>query len=211
MDDTQAGHIRALLDLIHDALPAIPLTTSVEFEPYPEPSYGDGHPRMTSSEWSKYKGVCGHMHVPSNSHGDPGDIPIATILGEAPDNQEDDEMFGMVKSSTKAAQFIYTGTGLIWIQDTDHRDRMKGEYKKQTGKDIILTTISSQAPIERGLYGWLSDAQPDPTSAGAESGWDFSEHRVNLDHPAGSDVSADPAVQQARVDFHRWPRDDGDA
>lgn len=54
--------------------------------PYPA-SYGQTAARMTGAEWEAFYGVCGHQHVPENSHGDPGDIDITTLLtlaGAAP-------------------------------------------------------------------------------------------------------------------------------
>ena len=84
MDDATAGRIYALLKMISDAC-GIPLTTSVEFEPYPDPGYGSGYPRVSASTWNGYKGVMGHQHVPENDHGDPGNIPIALILGSGDD------------------------------------------------------------------------------------------------------------------------------
>lgn len=86
MDDATAGRIRKLLQMIHDAIPAIPLTTSVKFEPYPDPSYGSGYPRLSGSAWNTYKGILGHMHAPESSHGDPGNIPISLILGSGGDD-----------------------------------------------------------------------------------------------------------------------------
>ena len=170
MDSQQCANIAALLQMIHGAIPAIPLTRSVEFEPYPDPGYGDGHPRMSNSTWSSYKGVCGHQHVPSNSHGDPGDIPIDEILNGT-SNGGDFDMMGVVQVDKEAPEFLYTGTLLVWIQNTDQRSRLLGEYKKQTGRDIIYTTISAKDPIEAGYYGFL------PFNAPAPGGWDWSKHR----------------------------------
>jgi len=39
--------------------------------------------RMSFEQWRAFAGVCGHQHVPENSHGDPGDIDIDTILARA--------------------------------------------------------------------------------------------------------------------------------
>ena len=33
-----------------------------------------------SREWKAFKGVCGHMHVPENDHGDPGAIDFSAIV-----------------------------------------------------------------------------------------------------------------------------------
>lgn len=50
--------------------------------PYPA-SYGATAARMTGAQWEGFYGVCGHQHVPENSHGDPGDIDITTLLSLA--------------------------------------------------------------------------------------------------------------------------------
>ncbi|MEU6230479.1 peptidoglycan-binding protein [Streptomyces sp. NPDC047042] len=44
-------------------------------------SYGTaGGQRLSFTEWADFKGVCGHMHVPENDHGDPGAIDFATLV-----------------------------------------------------------------------------------------------------------------------------------
>lgn len=48
------------------------------WKPYPE-SYGPGGQRFSFEEWRKFKGWCGHQHVPENSHGDPGDFPFSQL------------------------------------------------------------------------------------------------------------------------------------
>lgn len=50
------------------------------FLSYPA-SYGlDAPQRMTAAAWKRWDGWCGHQHVPENSHGDPGSIPLTTLL-----------------------------------------------------------------------------------------------------------------------------------
>ena len=62
---------------------------------YPE-SYGTAaSQRLTPAAWTAYRGLIGHQHVPGNSHGDPGVIPITAWLatGEptpTPPPEEDD-------------------------------------------------------------------------------------------------------------------------
>lgn len=36
--------------------------------------------RMSASEWRKFTGVCGHQHVPENTHWDPGKLDVGRIL-----------------------------------------------------------------------------------------------------------------------------------
>lgn len=58
----------------------IPLTTGVEFVPYPA-SYGTrAAQRMTAAAWLGYSGWAGHQHVPNNDHGDPGAFPTGRLL-----------------------------------------------------------------------------------------------------------------------------------
>lgn len=35
--------------------------------------------RFSGAEWMAFTGICGHQHVPENSHGDPGDLPVARL------------------------------------------------------------------------------------------------------------------------------------
>jgi hypothetical protein len=87
MSDAQCANLNALLVMIEKAC-GIALTAAAEFEAYPEPGYGSGYPRLSDSAWSKVKGVVGHQHVPSNTHGDPGNIPIERILDDMPSANE---------------------------------------------------------------------------------------------------------------------------
>lgn len=58
----------------------VPLTTVSKWPAYPS-SYGNGQgQRMSYSAWNNFRGICGHMHVPENDHGDPGNIKIAWLL-----------------------------------------------------------------------------------------------------------------------------------
>ncbi|MEV6181361.1 hypothetical protein [Streptomyces sp. NPDC052015] len=66
----------------------VPLVGPPKWPAYPK-SYGSaGGQRMTNATWNAFRGVCGHMHVPENTHGDPGaiDFPrlIALAKGTAP-------------------------------------------------------------------------------------------------------------------------------
>lgn len=53
---------------------------SLRFDAYPA---SISSVRMTGDQWRKYVGVCGHQHVPENTHGDPGDIDIIKLLAFA--------------------------------------------------------------------------------------------------------------------------------
>lgn len=67
-----------------------------EFLPYPA-SYGANPVRMDCATWLAFNGVCGHEHVPNQSHGDPGAIPITALLAgiaaPAPEPKETKPMY----------------------------------------------------------------------------------------------------------------------
>lgn len=57
----------------------VPLTGPAKWPAYPN----DGGQRMSFAQWNAFKGVCGHMHVPENDHGDPGAIDFARLIALA--------------------------------------------------------------------------------------------------------------------------------
>jgi len=72
-----------VLNTLAALYPAIPLTVPVLWLPYPT-SYGPSQARMTGTQWSNFRGICGHQHVPENVHGDPGNLPMGKILAPPP-------------------------------------------------------------------------------------------------------------------------------
>lgn len=61
----------------------VPLSGPATWKAYPA-SYGSGNGvRMTAAQWTAFKGVCGHMHVPENQHGDPGAIDFSKLIALA--------------------------------------------------------------------------------------------------------------------------------
>lgn len=46
-------------------------------------SYGASPARMSFAQWTGFKGICGHQHVPENVHGDPGALPFSKLLALA--------------------------------------------------------------------------------------------------------------------------------
>lgn len=61
----------------------IPLSGVPNWEAYPA-SYGTNNGvRMTLAQWSTFRGICGHEHVPENYHGDPGALPFAKLVALA--------------------------------------------------------------------------------------------------------------------------------
>lgn len=63
----------------------IPLVIPSKWPAYPS-SYGNGQgQRMTYDQWNSFRGVCGHMHVSENTHGDPGNTAMARVISMAKD------------------------------------------------------------------------------------------------------------------------------
>ncbi|MFH9977955.1 peptidoglycan-binding domain-containing protein [Streptomyces sp. NPDC017179] len=46
-------------------------------------SYGASPARMSFSQWTNFRGICGHQHVPENDHGDPGSLPFTKLIALA--------------------------------------------------------------------------------------------------------------------------------
>lgn len=70
----------------------VPLTGPSKWLAYPS-SYGATSARMSGSAWNDFSGICGHQHVPENTHGDPGSINfpklIALAKGTVPPQEDD--------------------------------------------------------------------------------------------------------------------------
>ncbi|MET8166900.1 hypothetical protein ACFU6S_37610 [Streptomyces sp. NPDC057456] len=58
----------------------VPLRGPALWPAYPKSAGNGGGQRMGAERWNAFKGVCGHMHVPENAHGDPGAIDFEGLL-----------------------------------------------------------------------------------------------------------------------------------
>lgn len=61
----------------------VPLTGPKSWPAYPTSYASGGKQRMSGEAWEAFKGVCGHMHVPENVHGDPGSIDFGRLIAFA--------------------------------------------------------------------------------------------------------------------------------
>lgn len=93
----------------------VPLSGPSSWPSYPG-SYGATRARMTGEQWTKFRGVCGHMHVPENTHGDPGSIDFTRLLDLA---REDDEPPATPPTTppTKPTHEPYPGTSFFTQRD----------------------------------------------------------------------------------------------
>ncbi|WP_327353217.1 hypothetical protein [Streptomyces sp. NBC_01304] len=58
----------------------VPLRGPELWPAYPKSYANGGRQRMSGARWNAFNGVCGHMHVPENDHGDPGAIDFASLV-----------------------------------------------------------------------------------------------------------------------------------
>ncbi|MFC4502063.1 MULTISPECIES: hypothetical protein [Streptomyces] len=75
----------AWMNIHHD----VPLRGPSLWPAYPRSAGNQGGQRMSHSRWNAFKGVCGHMHVPENEHGDPGGIDFGALLDFAKSAAQD--------------------------------------------------------------------------------------------------------------------------
>ncbi|CAM5346107.1 hypothetical protein [Streptomyces aurantiogriseus] len=61
----------------------VPLTGPSRWPAYPTSYANGGGQRLSFDQWEAFKGVCGHMHVPENTHGDPGAIDFPQMIALA--------------------------------------------------------------------------------------------------------------------------------
>lgn len=78
--DKRAQHhlARLIAEIIKET--GIPAEEHVDWIKYPA-SYGRrGRQRLTVNQYLNYRGILGHQHVPGNDHGDPGALPVGSIV-----------------------------------------------------------------------------------------------------------------------------------
>ena len=93
----------------------VPLSGPKSWSAYPS-SYGATAARMSFAAWNAFAGVCGHMHVPENDHGDPGAIDFAHIIALAKGAPtEEDDVALSTDDINKIAVAVLTYDGKIAI------------------------------------------------------------------------------------------------
>ncbi len=102
---------KALLDAVADWMRWVESAVGVKRRAVKFPS-----PRMTGPQWDAFDGWCGHMHVPENSHVDPGAIDIDYLLG-TDSTEEEDEMALMLSADGKPGVLLRTGSLITGVAD----------------------------------------------------------------------------------------------
>lgn len=84
------------------------------FLPYPQ-SYGASSVRMSHRQWDAFGAWCGHQHVPENTHGDPGAIPITALLKRFPTQR----VAPMFDPALKIVAALDAPAGGVWLLAPD--------------------------------------------------------------------------------------------
>jgi hypothetical protein len=135
----------------------VPLTGPDRWPAYPG-SYGATSARMTGPQWEAFNGICGHLHVPENVHGDPGNIDFARLIALAKDGTtpEEDPMAGYTKQDIhdavwkiddiKAGSTETDPANTAWQPQSYLKNTYEGTVK-------ILAALANPQPVT------LTDAQ----------------------------------------------------
>ena len=137
----------------------VPLVKAPVWLAYPA-SYGaNTSARMTSAEYDSFAGVLGHMHASGNLHGDPGSIPINSIMAAAigtGDNVAEFTEAEKAKLLWLADQYAYTGS--LKIQQ-NRIETALGELLAADGAryKALADQVSALDSKETNRYAYYAD------------------------------------------------------
>lgn len=106
----------------------IPLSGPSTWLSYPD-SYGSNKSRMNFDNWNKFKGICGHQHVPENDHGDPGSLDFATLVKYTKEILNPPKDDGGDKPTTPAKEY-YAFPGAAFFKDGKKDARIAAMHKR---------------------------------------------------------------------------------
>jgi len=129
----------------------IPLVIPKQWPKYPSSPELDKAARMSYAEWKKFSGICGHLHVPENTHLDPGDFQIHEILEECsmPLTKEDKEW---ILDNVPKATWKWDGiTAPNSETDPKNTTWQPQSYLRVTLNELQATRAEALAGIDRAL------------------------------------------------------------
>ena len=154
------------------------------------------------------------MHVPENSHGDPGDIPISDILsGTKPPPRKAATMFA-IQQKGQSAKWISDGQTRRWIPATDDWNKLVAagcisNSPLLTDGSVQLTACGGPVKVGTQLppgytpaqAGWVpwgeGDTEPEADPAYVEPAHPEREDGEGDDPAdAAADDADDPAAEQ---------------
>jgi hypothetical protein len=145
----------------------VPLSGPSKWPPYPTSYANGGGQRMTPAEWEVFKGVCGHMHVPENAHGDPGSIDFGHLLALAkgtttPAPPSKEEPVALTDAEIKAiGKQVVTGANGAKSPDDSSIEWAVSSFLGLTLKGVraLATDVADVKSKVAGLSPTLSEAQ----------------------------------------------------
>ena len=98
------------------------LAGDININIYPEKwsasgSYGEkASQRLTEDEWETFNGICGHEHVPNNTHWDPGAFDIKEFMGLVGSTRSTRDTVTPDDPPTDALQLFHVGDSDARVQ-----------------------------------------------------------------------------------------------
>jgi hypothetical protein len=136
---------------------AVPLSGPDDWPAYPS-SYGSTSARMTNAQWTNFEGVCGHLHVPENLHGDPGSIDFPKLIALAKGGTiEEDPMAGITKADIYDA--VWKTDAVAAPKDAPDAATNPAWQAQSYLKDTNARTRQIQAALTNPQPVTLTDAQ----------------------------------------------------
>jgi hypothetical protein len=112
----------------------IPLVGPSTWLSYPD-SYGSNKSRMNFDNWNKFRGICGHQHVPENDHGDPGSLDFATLVNYTKEILNPPKDDGGDKPTTPAKEY-YAFPGAGFFKDGKKDARIAAMHKRLVAEGV---------------------------------------------------------------------------
>ena len=163
----------------------VPLSGPKAWPAYPG-SYGATDARFTFAEWNAFAGVCGHMHVPENTHGDPGAIDFTRLLALAKGTTEEDDVAlttdDIDKVALATANKLIAGGGVLENNDVT-RVAVAVAAKLQPIEAAQNATIDKLVGAVATLAANIGDL--DPAAIVAELRASIESITIHLDVPEG--------------------------
>lgn len=150
-----AAQVTALQQLYGWLRQQVPIgTAALAAGKIPGSASTSGPQRLTPGQWRTFSGVCGHRHVPSNEHWDPGAFDLARVVAGKPKPVpppppiEEDDMARLVrdeqgriyKVAGNTRTYINEGATIAWLQSKGH--------VPVTVEDIPTAVLRDAYPIE---------------------------------------------------------------
>ena len=170
MSVEEAEYLReTLLDINMVLGTDVALVSSVDWVRYPD-SYGAGEgQRLSRSAFASYKGVLGHQHVPDNTHGDPGDLPIDMILDPSGDDMPSAEeiaaavwRYDQNGGAQQAWAYQRDGAKKVWQYDKDGEQPQAYRFLLDgSSRDDVVKIASAAvvAGVALAAYVWREVAR----------------------------------------------------